>query len=153
MIRIQGDILIGRSVEEVFDYVADERNEPRYNSQMRLAEKVSDGPIGVGTRYRAEVVSGGRPVPMVIEYTEFERPRRLASRTTMSAMDVAYTLTFEPVPEGTRMRWSGEVQPHGMLRLMGPLVAWMGRRQELRIWTGLKGLLEGEEASASAARP
>ena len=35
-----------------------------------------------------------------------------------------------------------------MLKLMGPLVAWMGRRQELRIWTGLKGLLEGTEASA-----
>jgi hypothetical protein len=144
VIRINGEIVIGRAVEDVFDYVADERNEPTYNVQMRLAEKISDGPIGVGTQYRAEVVSGGRPVPMVIECTEYERPRRLRSLTTMSPMDVAYTLTFEPVPEGTRMRWSGEIEPHGMLNLMGPLVAWMGRRQELRIWTGLKGLLEGK---------
>ena len=148
MIHIQGDIVIGRPVEDVFDYVADERNEPTYNAQMRLAEKISDGPIGVGTQYRAEVVSGGRPVSMVIECTEFERPRRLASLTTMSSMDIAYTLTFESVREGTRMRWAGEIEPHGMLKLMGPLVAWMGRRQELRIWTGLKGLLEGKEASA-----
>ncbi len=44
------------------------------------------------------------------------------------------------------MRWAGKIEPHGMLRLMGPLVAWMGRRQELRIWTGLKGLLEGTVA-------
>jgi uncharacterized protein YndB with AHSA1/START domain len=143
VIRIKGDIVIGRPVEEVFDFVADERNEPRYNPQMRLAEKISDGPIGLGTRYRAEVVSGGKPVSMVIECTAFERPRRLASKTTMSAMDVAYTLTFEPVPEGTRMGWSGEVEPHAGLRLIAPLVGWMGRRQELRIWTGLKGLLEG----------
>jgi polyketide cyclase/dehydrase/lipid transport protein len=142
VIRIKGDIVIDRAVEDVFDYVADERNEPTYNTQMRLAEKISDGPIGVGTQYRAEVVSGGRPVSMVIRVTEYERPRRLASMTTMAAMDVAYTLTFEPVREGTRMRWSGEIEPHGALRLMGPLVAWMGRRQELRIWTGLKGLLE-----------
>lgn len=148
MIRIKGDIVIDRPLEDVFDYVADERNEPTYNAQMRLAEKISDGPIGVGTQYRAEVVSGGRPVSMVIEFTEYERPRRLASRTTMAAMDIAYTLTFEPVPEGTRMLWSGEIEPHGLLKLMGLLVAWMGRRQELRIWTGLKGLLEGTVASA-----
>ena len=131
-------------VEDVFDYVADECNEPRYNAQMRHAEKISDGPIGVGTQYRAEVVSGGRPVSMVIEVTAYERPGRLASMTTMSAMDVAYTLTFGPVREGTRTRWSGEIEPHGMLKRIGPLVAWMGRRQELRIWTGLKGLLEGK---------
>ncbi len=147
MIHIKGDIVIDRPVEDVFDYVADERNEPKYNAQMRLAEKISDGPIGVGTRYRAEVVSGGRPVSMLIEVTEYERPRRLASKTTISAMDIAYTLTFEPVPEGTRMRWSGEIEPHGMLKLMGPLVARMGRRQELRIWTSLRGLLEGKVAS------
>ena len=148
MIRIKGDIVIGRPVEDVFDYVADECNEPSYNAQMRRAEKISAGPIGVGTRYRAEVVSGGRPVSMVIEYTAYERPGRLASKTTMSAMDIAYTLTFEPVGEGTRMGWSGEIEPHGVLKLMGPLVEWMGRRQELRIWTGLKGLLEGTEGPA-----
>ena len=146
MIHIKGDIVIDRAVEDVFDYVADERNEPTYNAQMRLAEKISDGPIGVGTQYRAEVVSGGRPVSMVIECTEYERPRRLASLTTLSSMDIAYTLTFERVREGTRMRWSGEIEPHGMLKLMGPLVAWMGRRQELRIWTGLKAVLEGKVA-------
>ena len=44
------------------------------------------------------------------------------------------------------MRWVGEIEPHGGLRLIAPVVAWMGRRQELRIWTSLKGLLEGKEA-------
>jgi uncharacterized protein YndB with AHSA1/START domain len=149
MIHIKGDIVIERPVEEVFDFVADERNEPRYNAQMRRAEQLSEGPIGLGTRFRAEVVSGGRPVSMVIEFTAFERPQRLASRTQIDSMDIEYSLTFEPVPAGTRMRWSGEIEPHGMLKLMGPLVGWMGRRQELRIWTGLKGLLEGQGTPAT----
>jgi uncharacterized protein YndB with AHSA1/START domain len=146
MVHIEGEIFIDRPVEEVFDFVADERNEPRYNTQVRRAEKISEGPIGAGTQYRAEVVSGGRAVPMVIEVTAYERPRRLASTTRMSSMDIRYTLTFEPVSEGTRMRWVGDVAPKGFLRLLAPLVAWMGRRQELRIWTGLKRLLEGPEA-------
>jgi Polyketide cyclase / dehydrase and lipid transport len=148
-LHIEGEIVIGRPVEEVFDFVADERNEPRYNAQMRRAEKISDGPIGLGTQYRAEVVSGRQVVPMVIEFTGYERPRMLASMTRMSSMDIRYTLTFEPDSEGTRMRWVGDVEPKGFLRLIAPLVAWTGRRQELRIWTGLKRLLEGGEAPAA----
>jgi hypothetical protein len=111
------------------DFVADERNEPRYKRQMRRAEKISEGPIGVGTQYRAEVVSAGRPVPMIIEFTGYDRPRRLASSTRMSSMQIQYTLAFEPVPEGTRMRWSGDVEPGGILKLMSPWsVGWAGDR-------------------------
>lgn len=144
MVRVEGEIVINRPVKEVFDVVADERNEPRFNPGMRRAEKISEGPIGVGTRFRAEVVSMGRPVEMVIEYTGYERPRRLASTTHMSSMDIRYTLTFEPVPEGTWMRWSGDLEPHGIFKLMSPMVARLGRRQERRVWTGLKCLLEGQ---------
>ena len=142
MVHIKGEIVIDRPVGEVFDFVADERNEPRFNPQRRRAEKISDGPIGAGTRFRAEMISMGRPVEMEIEFTGFERPRRLASTTHMSSMDVRYALTFEPVPEGTRMRWSGDLEPRGILKLMGPIVARMGRGQESRIWAGLKQLLE-----------
>src|SRR6266516_3997212 len=49
MVRIEGEIVINRPVEDVFDFVADERNEPRYNPQMRRAEQISDGPIGIGS--------------------------------------------------------------------------------------------------------
>jgi len=149
MVGIQGEILIDRPVEEVFDFVADERNEPRYNTQMRSAEQISDGPIGLGTRFRAEMVSMGRTVEMVIEFTGFDRPRRLASMTHMSSMDIQYTLTFEPVPEGTRMRWSGDLEPHGILKLMGPMITLMGRRQEQKIWAGLKHLVEGQGNSGA----
>ena len=34
MARVEGEIVINRPVEEVFDFVADERNEPRYNPRM-----------------------------------------------------------------------------------------------------------------------
>jgi len=151
MVHVDGEIVINRPVEEVFDFVADERNEPRYNPRMRTAEQTTAGPIGVGTRFRAVTVSMGRPVEMIIELTGYERPGRLASVTHMSSMNLAGALTFDPVAGGTRMRWSWELQPRGILRLLSPLVARIGRSQERRIWTCLKGLLEGQHPNPAPA--
>ena len=47
-----------RPPEAVFDFVADERNEPRFNPQMLRAEQLSPGPIGLGTRFRARSPAG-----------------------------------------------------------------------------------------------
>jgi hypothetical protein len=51
MAHIEGEILVKRPAEEVFDFVADERHEPRFNPHMLTAEKVSDGPIGLQIWY------------------------------------------------------------------------------------------------------
>jgi hypothetical protein len=148
--RVEGEIVITRPIEEVFDFVADERNEPRYNPNMRRSEKISEGAIGVGTRFRAEIMSRGRPAEMLIEFTAYDRPRQLASVTTVSTMEIRGALSFEPIPEGTRMRWSWTLKPRGLLRLMTPIVARIGGRQERDIWTGLKRVLEEPDARAHA---
>ena len=118
MSLIEGAIHINRPVDEVFDFVADERNEPRYNRHMRSAVMVSAGPIAEGTRFRVEIVSWGRAHPMDVVFTRFERPRLLASSTHMAAMDVEGGLTFEPVAGGTRLSWAWETRLHGLFRLV-----------------------------------
>lgn len=145
MPRIEGEVLIERPVEDVFDFVADECNEPAYNREMLRAEMVSRAPIGIGSRFSATVRSGGRPVEMEVEITSYDRPRQLASRTRMTSLDIAGTLTFEAVDGGTRMRWSWDVTPRGGMRLLGPVIGWRGRRQERRIWRELKKVLESRQ--------
>jgi len=142
MAGIEGEILIGRPVDVVFDYVADQSNEPQYNPQMVRAEKITAGPVGKGTRFRSAVASRGRTAEMLIECTGYDRPRLFESTTTMAQADIGYTLTFEPAGAGTRMRWSGQVRPKGVFRLLGPVITWLGIRQEQRIWTSLKKRLE-----------
>lgn len=142
MSQIQGEIIIERPVEVVFDFVADETHEPLYNKEMRSAVRVSDGPVGVGTRYEAVMSQRGREFPLTIEFTAFERPRRLASHSYVEGMTMDGELSFEPVGEHTRMRWEWDVRPTGALRWLSPLITWMGRRQEERIWTSLKRYLE-----------
>ena len=142
MARIEGEITIRCPVEAVFDCVADQTNEPHYNPSMVRAEKITPGPIGKGTQFRSTVVSAGRTADMLIELTDYDRPRLLSSSTSMTQADIDYVVRFEPVTAGTRMSWSGRVRPRGALRVLAPLIGWVGRRQEQRIWQSLKRHLE-----------
>lgn len=153
MAHIEGEVLIRRPVEEVFDFVADERTEPTYNRNMLGSEKVTDGPIGVGTRFRATIRSRRRPLRMDIEYNGFDRPHRIASTTRMAAADFSGTLTFTPIPAGTRLRWSWDARPKGAVRLLAPVFVPIGARQERRMWTALRDHLEAaSQPEAPAGR-
>jgi hypothetical protein len=46
MTRITGEIIIDAPADVVFDFVADQRNEPAYNPQMVRSAKVTPGPVG-----------------------------------------------------------------------------------------------------------
>lgn len=125
---IRGEIVIARPVAEVFDFVADERNEPKYNPHMDSAEKLTQGAIGKGTRFRATTTSMGRPVDMVLETTVYERPSRIANTTVMSSAEILGELTFEPEADGTRLRWLFDVRPKSVLRLLAPVFGHVGKR-------------------------
>jgi uncharacterized protein YndB with AHSA1/START domain len=79
MVRVKGDITIERPVEEVFDFVADESNEPAYNPRMIRADQITPGPIGAGTRFESVMTGPGGATEMTIEFTEFDRPHRIGS--------------------------------------------------------------------------
>ena len=139
--RIAGDVVIERPVEEVFDFVADERNEPRYNRRMLHAEKTSPGPVGRGSRFRAEFASRGRPVA-VTELTAYERPRRLASETRMDRDLRLGDAHLRGDPAGHTHALGVGARPRGLLKLATPIVALVGRRQERATWANLKRFLE-----------
>ena len=152
MARIEGEIFINQPVEAVFDYVADQSNEPQYNPRMVRAEKITAGPVGKGTQFRSAVASRGRTAEMLVECTGYDRPALFAT-TTMQQADISYMLRFEPSAAGTRMRWSGRVRPRGAFRLLDPVIAWLGIRQEQRIWASLKKHLEAAPAASAGPEP
>lgn len=142
--HVKGEIVIEQPVETVFDFVADERNEPLFNPTVVLVEQTTPGPIGEGTKFRVESASGTRTAEMVITVTKYERPRVLTTHTPMATMDFLGTLTFEAVPEGTLMRWRWEIRPHGFYRLLGLLITRAVRGQEQAVWSSVKEYLESE---------
>jgi hypothetical protein len=146
-VRFHGRILIRRPLDTVFDFVADERN--IYDPTIHDAELLTVEPIGVGTRFRCASDRGGRPVEMVVEITDYDRPRRLSTTTHLTSMDISSDLRFEREGEGTLLRWRSVLQPRAALRLLTPALAAFGRRQTVAIWTHLKHALETEPDGTS----
>ena len=147
MPRLQREIVINRPAEEVFDFVTDARNEPRYNPRILGAEKTTPGPVGLGTHFVLVSKAIGQRTVVEYEITAYERPRRITSRTIggLPLMDVESTETFEPVRGGTRMRWVWEVKPRGAAgRLITLVLARMLGRRLGRAFANIKRVLEGE---------
>ncbi len=144
---LQQETTIERPVEEVFDFVTDPRNEPRYNPRILSVEKTTPGAIGRGTHFVLMSKAMGRPMAVEYEITAYKRPFSMTSRTLrgLPLMDVESTETFEPVGGGTRMRWEWEVRPRGTAgRLMVPVLAGvLGRRLSTAL-TNIKKVLEEE---------
>ena len=98
MIQTTGRITINRSIDDMFDFVADATNEPLYNPMILVAEKVTDGPVGLNTRFRDEARSAGRTREALIEIIGYEPPHRLVEANRMPGTDILGTLRFDEVP-------------------------------------------------------
>lgn len=140
MARITGEVVIDAAITEVFDTVADERNEPRYNPRIVRAEMLTDEPVRAGSRFVAEPKGMGARGQMAMEM--YLRPHRLHNVIRSSYMHVDGTITFAETEDGTRLRWDWTMRLVGPMRLLTPVLLLAGPRWERRNWIDLKNYLE-----------
>jgi uncharacterized protein YndB with AHSA1/START domain len=138
MARIRGEVLVDAPVEVVFDLVADERNEPRYNPRIVRAEMLGDGPVGAGSRFVTEPRGTGSRGEMTVEIVEYDRPHRLHNVVRSSYLEVDGTVTFDDVAGATRLRWDWDMRLLGPARLLSPVLTLVGPRWERRNWRDLR---------------
>ena len=57
--EFRGSVVIDRPIDEVFAFVADGTNDPKFSPRVQEIRKVTDGPVGVGTIYESSVKDAG----------------------------------------------------------------------------------------------
>lgn len=136
-------ITILRPVAEVFAVLTDVGNAARWSSALE-EELLTPGPLRVGSRRRA-VVPGlaGRTMVNEMELTELVPDRRLAMRGVAGfPFPVRMAAELEPVDGGTLLRWTTWLEPGGLARLLGPVLAPGYRRSFARDLARLKSMME-----------
>ncbi|HEX2647998.1 MAG TPA: SRPBCC family protein [Candidatus Dormibacteraeota bacterium] len=112
-------IEIAAPAEVVFDYASDLSNELEWGEPVRIV-KLTDGPVGVGTRFDAQWKGGG---PIDVTYVLIERPRRWRTRGRSPRMDIYFEGKVETLaPSRSRLTRTMELHPHGGLKLLSPIL-------------------------------
>jgi uncharacterized protein YndB with AHSA1/START domain len=142
MIDVTVSTTIGRPVDEVFNFVADMTNEPRWHTDIVDATQVTEGDVALGTRYRVRFRSSMGPPEGIVEVAEFDPLRRFASRSDLGNMAPTVSHDFEPVDGGTHVTRRVRIEMSGAMRLTAPLMRMMVRRRNLRFIDNLKRELE-----------
>ena len=116
---IENEIDIRRSPEEVFDYCSDHTHELEWNPKMRLVKKLTDGPVGVGTRYEMEFIPGR---PLIAECVRFERPTAWTMEGRALGMNMALGGQVTPSNDGAHLVLETAFQARGIRALILPLI-------------------------------
>lgn len=136
---IENTVGIARSPEEVFDYLADQGHEPEWNPDCVSMQKLTDGPVGIGSKFRAKWKQG----PVVFtEVTAYERPR-MWTYVNGGSIGCVLTVTLEPASGGgTRLTSRGVWTANGFARLFFPVFMRIMRKAEVQVLANARGAME-----------
>ena len=121
--RFEGTIVINRPIEEVFAFLADGENDPKFSPRVLEIAKTTDGPPGVGTTYASTVKDAGMKTKREFKLTEFEPPTRIRwaeqSKNLVTVREGGYDLSRSG--EGTQVTIFNVLEGHGFGKLLAPL--------------------------------
>jgi len=141
MARYSATVQTSKPIKETFDYLSDFSTTEEWDPGTTAAERLDDGPVGEGARFKLRAVFMGRESELVYEITEFEAPRRVVLRGENRAVVSTDEMTFDPVDGGTRVTYDADLRFKGLVRLAEPLLAREFRRVGDRALLGMQNAL------------
>jgi uncharacterized protein YndB with AHSA1/START domain len=142
MIKAEKSMVIKRPIEEVFAYVGDQTNTPRWQSGLVEVRRLTDGPPRVGTQHAFVRRFMGRKMEAKNEYIAYEPHRLITFRTITGPVALEASYLFEAVAGGTKLTSRIEMDASGLVRLAEPLIARSLKREMDAGFATLRGLLE-----------
>jgi carbon monoxide dehydrogenase subunit G len=133
---------IARTPDDVFRFITDSGNAPRLMASVKRMEKLSDGPVSVGTRYRETRVMNGKEAQAELEVVTYEPPHLYSMRNVTEGFETTYHYTFKPEGEGTRVHLAGEVKAGGLKKMMIPVVVAALKKEDGDHLARLKAAVE-----------
>jgi uncharacterized protein YndB with AHSA1/START domain len=136
---------IERPPDEVFDFIANIGNSPRWFSAVTAVEPLSEGTVGEGARYRFERNLPSGAAANEVEVTEYTPRDAITLTSRTGPTPFSYRFSVAPDGPGARVTLQGEISGEGLGGVFGllkgaaPALFERGMRANLE---ALKALLE-----------
>jgi hypothetical protein len=146
-IGVRSSVVIDRDHASVFAFVSDDRHGVQYHPDLLSVQKITDGPIGVGTQFRSRMQLPKGVFEGVEQILEYEPPNRTSSTVVSGLRRNLGTTTFEAVPQGTRVTYRFDSELTYSAALLGQgAMRWLieadARSRRKDAWARLKRLME-----------
>jgi uncharacterized protein YndB with AHSA1/START domain len=149
MPHIETSIEIEHPQEETFGYLTDLRNATEWSTE--LVDVTYDGELRQGTKGADTRKMAGKEIVMPWEVTVYERPHRVVFDYGRPFPATA-EFSFRATDGGTLVSCNTELRPRGLWRLLGPLMAWEGKKADQAQFQKVKEILEGRQIPNSERR-
>ncbi len=134
---------ISRPASDVFDFVADQTNAPKWQQGLYEVRRITPGPLGVGAEHVFVRRFAGMKIESRNRFTEYE-PGRFVSFEIPSGKITGYgSYLVEPTGSNTcRLISEVHFRVSGLAGFAAPLLARLFERDSRRDEARLKDLLE-----------
>jgi uncharacterized protein YndB with AHSA1/START domain len=119
--EFSGTAVIDKPIDDVFAFLADGTNDPKFSPRVQRIQRTTDGPVGVGTVFESTVKDAGMKSSRKFELTDFEPPTKIRwterSSNAVTVPEGGYDL--EAVGENqTRVTIHNTLEGHGVGKLL-----------------------------------
>jgi uncharacterized membrane protein len=145
MVNVNVSKVINRPVADVFSFVANFENHPKWETDFLEVKQILTTPNGIGTTYQCRLQFPGQTVSSKFVITEYELNHKIAFLGEPAGPATPRgSYLFEATEGGTKITSQPRPEFRGFFRLLEPMLVGYIRKNNVDHLNNLKRLLKGE---------
>jgi len=141
MAHAENQVTINRPVSDVFSYLLDGANNPRWRPGVLDIQHDAATPAGLGAVYKQGLKGPGGRIDGDYKITRLQPNQLIEFQVIAGPARPTGTYTLEPVGSGTKVSFVLDFQPKGLARLMDGMIG-KTMQSEVGYLSNLKTVLE-----------
>ena len=141
--RLEATILIHRPADDIFTFLNNPENHPKFVPGMLEFKKISPGPFEqIGTSVQGVRRFLGLRMELPYEITEYQRGSRLGMKGVLGPITFKDGYVLESMGPNTRVKFWLEFMLTGVLKISRPFLAVVGKTHAHETLANLKKAIE-----------
>lgn len=131
MLELEHSIIIKAPIAEVYQFVTNPANAPKWRIGLIEARQVSQGVMAKGSKIEETVKVLGRQLKSELEITDYIPNQKRSFRIKLGPLPIVLEERYSETEQGTRLQVTGTTELKGPQRLLGaPVLAQVKRQLE-----------------------